>query len=316
MKFSLFDIFNPHHSEKLCEKTAFVFSPHYNLALDAHVFPAHKFGYIHELIQLDETIGKAPVYDPQPADKKQLAIVHDEEYLDDFLAGKVTERTKFSELPLNSSLIESFLYGVGGTIKAMQLTSEYQFVYNIGGGFHHAYADHAEGFCYLNDVAIAANLFLQNHPQKKVLIIDLDLHQGNGTAVIFQEQDHVYTFSMHQQNLYPHKEKSSFDIALHEGCGDKDYLHLLENALHKIESEFQADIIFYLAGADPFHNDTLGDLNLSLEGLQKRDRQIKNFAKKHSLPVVVVTAGGYAKNFQDTVTIHYNTAKIFAIEES
>ncbi|MCP5499569.1 MAG: histone deacetylase [Leptospiraceae bacterium] len=314
MVFSIFNLFEKKNEGlKASDRIAFIYSPQYNLALEAHVFPAHKFASLHDFLAMDEELCDVPFFDPEPATKENLLLVHTEELLDDLEELKYSYRTKRSELPLTHTLIENFKYGVGGTILAMQKTKEYKFVFNTGGGFHHSYPDHAEGFCYLNDVAVATRVYQKENPGKKVLILDLDLHQGNGNSFIFQQDDTVFTFSMHQENLYPVKEKSDLDIPLYDGCEDTEYLSELKRALHKLKN-FQPDLIFYLAGADPFEGDKLGSLRLSFKGLQERDRIVKAFAEEMKCPVVIVTAGGYAVNFQDTVKIHYNTARVFAID--
>ncbi|AOP35936.1 deacetylase [Leptospira tipperaryensis] len=269
---------------------------------------------VYNLVKQDPKLADLYVHKPGPAKDKELALVHTKEFLKDFFSLKLTERTQYSELPLTKQIVQSFVLAVGGTILAMELTRKYRFVYHIGGGFHHSMPDRAEGFCYLNDAAIAGKLFLKEHPGKKVLFIDLDLHQGNGNSVVFQNDPNVFTFSMHQENLYPKKEKSGMDIALAEGTDDKKYHDLLEESLNKISSSFQPDLIFYIAGADPFEGDSLGDLKLTFQGLRKRDKIVKDFALRVNAPTVILPAGGYAKDFHDTVTIHYNTIKVFAAD--
>ena len=182
---NLFDFFFPPSVKYSEENFSIVYSSYYDIYLGDHVFPGNKFSKIYELICLDENFSKIAIHEPEKATIEQLATVHTKEYLDDLLNLRITDRTKFSELPLTERILESFLYGVGGTILAMELTKKYQFVFNLGGGLHHSFADHAEGFCYLNDVAIATKLFLRDNPGKSVLIVDLDVHQGNGTAHIF-----------------------------------------------------------------------------------------------------------------------------------
>jgi acetoin utilization deacetylase AcuC-like enzyme len=223
----------------------------------------------------------------------------------------MTNLTKYSELPLTQSILETFLYGVGGTILATELTEKFDYVFNIGGGYHHSYPDHAEGFCYLNDVAVATNMYLGKYPENKVLIIDLDVHQGNGNSKIFQGDERVFTFSMHQENLYPKKEESSMDIGLPDNCSDTLYLKYLDDALDDIYKVHKPQLIYYLAGADPYEDDRLGSLKITKYGLISRDKKIKDFALKTNSKAVIVTAGGYATNTSDTVMIHYQTAREF-----
>ncbi|TGM61665.1 histone deacetylase [Leptospira adleri] len=300
--------------EKQLERIGLVYHPDYNMDLGPHVFPARKYQMVYNLVKQDPKLANLYVHKPDPAKEKELALVHTKEFLKDFFSLKLTERTQYSELPLTKQIVESFVLAVGGTILAAELTRKYRFVYHIGGGFHHSMPDRAEGFCYLNDAAIAGKLFLKENPGKKVLFIDLDLHQGNGNSIVFQNEPNVFTFSMHQENLYPKKEKSGMDIALDEGTDDKKYHALLEKSLDQIQSSFQPDLIFYIAGADPFEGDSLGDLKLTFQGLRKRDKIVRDFAIRVDAPVVILPAGGYAKDFHDTVTIHYNTIKVFAAD--
>jgi len=298
---------------KYSEKNfALVYSSFYDIYLGDHIFPGNKYSKIYELICLDENFSKITIHDPNKVTRSELELVHTQEYLDDLFNLCLTERTKFSELPLTERILESFLYGVGGTLLAMELTQTYQFVFNLGGGLHHSFSDHAEGFCYLNDVAVATKKYLLKNPGKQVLIVDLDVHQGNGNSKIFEDDPNVYTFSMHQDDLYPKKETSDYDIPLKNFTNDTEYLELLKKGLSEIKKDIKPDMIFYLAGADPFEGDRLGSIKLSFKGLTGRDELIKNFAKENNSKVVIVTAGGYAKDFIDTVKIHYHTAQVFA----
>ncbi|MBK8393908.1 MAG: histone deacetylase [Leptospiraceae bacterium] len=309
---NLFDFFFSKNNPYSENNFSIVYSTYYDIYLGDHVFPGNKFSKIYELICLDESFSKITIHEPEKATIEQLATIHTKEYLDDLFNLKITDRTRFSELPLTDRILESFLYGVGGTILAMELSKDYPFVMNLGGGLHHSFSDHAEGFCYLNDVAVASRIFLKNNPGKSVLIIDLDVHQGNGTAHIFKDDPSVFTFSMHQDNIYPKKEVSNFDVSLPENLSNSEYLSLLDKNLIEIKRQIKPDLIFYLAGADPFEGDRLGSIKLSFDGLEKRDQIVKNFALEVKARTVIVTAGGYAKHFLDTVKIHYHTAQVFA----
>ncbi|RLA92498.1 MAG: histone deacetylase [Deltaproteobacteria bacterium] len=194
---------------------------------------------------------------------------------------------------------------------AAQKAIEGVWVFHLGGGWHHAFPDKAEGFCYLNDVAIAVRKLQKENAIKKISIIDCDLHQGNGTAYIFQDDTSVFTFSIHQQNLYPVKQKSTLDIGLSDWADDQEYLQGLSRGIQKALLEFQPEIVFYLAGADPFKEDQLGSLQVSMEGLLQRDKMVFQACKEIMANVVVVLAGGYAVNTADTVQIHFNTAQAF-----
>ncbi|MCE9500519.1 MAG: histone deacetylase [Leptospira sp.] len=263
------------------------------------------------MIKNDPILRNIPLYKPPQASHEALRLVHTNEYIEDLFSLHKTASTGYSELPLNSDIVQSFMYSTGGTILATDLTSSFRFVFNLGGGFHHSFPDHAEGFCYLNDAAIATKHYQQKFPGRKVLFIDLDVHQGNGNTFTFRDDPDVFTFSMHQGNLYPKKEISDLDISLHEGCRDEEYLRLLEDSLRKIKAEFKPDLIYYLAGADPFEGDTLGEIKMSFSGLQARDVLVKQFIEETGARAVILTAGGYAKNFEDTCVIHFNTARIF-----
>ncbi|WP_207761491.1 histone deacetylase family protein [Leptospira perolatii] len=297
---------------KKLERLALVYHPEYNMDLGPHVFPARKYAMIYNLIKEDPKLSSLPAFQPAPVGEEELLLVHTPEFVSDFMNLRYTDRTMYSELPLNSTIVRSFCLGVGGTILATESTENYRYVYHIGGGFHHSMPDRAEGFCYLNDAAIATEIYLQRYPDRKVLFLDLDLHQGNGNARIFKDNPSVWTFSMHQEELYPKKEVSTLDIPLPNGIKDEGYLEALSGGLAKIRSTFQPDLIYYFAGADPFEDDSLGDLKLTFDGLKRRDKMVKEFADELNAAVVILPAGGYARNFHDTVRIHFNTIRVFA----
>lgn len=311
---SIFDIFRGKnsYSREVQNEFAIVYSPKYDLQLGDHVFPATKFSKIMEKISGERAFRKYRVYFPEKAAKNDLRLVHTEDYLNDLFELNHTSSTSYSELPLNEGIIDAFSYACGGTILATELSRTHKFIFHVGGGFHHSFPEHAEGFCYLNDGAIGARYFQRKFPTAKVLFIDLDLHQGNGNSYIFQGDHSVFTFSMHQENLYPKKENSSLDIPLDEGCDDSHYLKKLQKGLKKIESVFRPDLVFYLAGADPYEHDMLGSLKITMDGLIQRDILVKKFAEKIQCPLVVLLAGGYARDFSDTIQIHFNTAKVFS----
>ena len=245
-----------------------------------------------------------------PADHGQecLRRVHDADYLEDFLAARPTPPIISSELPINQDIVRWFLVAAHGTVTSVQAALERGACYHIGGGFHHAFASHAEGFCYINDVAVGAMWALQHNKADGVSVVDLDVHQGNGTAKIFQGEDRVFTFSMHQENNYPVKQKSDLDFGLDDGLGDSDYLLQLERGLAKAVLERRPELVIYVAGADPYYQDQLGGLNLTMEGLEERDRRVFAACERIGAPVVVVLAGGYAQDPSDTARIHFHTA--------
>ena len=204
-------------------------------------------------------------------------------------------------------MVRLFYLATGGTIKTAEIAREKGWGVHIGGGFHHAQAAKAEGFCYINDLAVAARHYLQLYHSERVLIIDLDLHQGNGTAKICQADTHIFTFSMHEEDNYPVKEKSDLDIPLYSGMTDEIYLQKLDDALHTILQRFSPNIILYQAGADPYYEDQLGNLALTKDGLRKRDRMVLEFVQKLNVPIVTTLGGGYALDTDDTVDIHVAT---------
>jgi acetoin utilization deacetylase AcuC-like enzyme len=202
----------------------------------------------------------------------------------------------------------SFL-AVSGTINASKSALNNGVSSNLAGGTHHAFADRGEGFCVLNDVAIAIRVLQRDTNAKKFLIVDCDVHQGNGTAFIFKDEDEIFTFSMHGAKNYPlHKESSNLDIELTDGTGDVEFHEILNEALHRI-IQHDPDLIFYLGGADPYEKDKLGRLNLTMEGLRIRDEIVLEFAKNEDVPIITVMSGGYAKDIKDTVEIHCNTIR-------
>jgi len=220
-----------------------------------------------------------------------------------------TARTVRSELPLTWEIILGYLIHAAGTIAACRLGLEDGVAMHLGGGFHHAFADHGEGFCYVNDVAVAVRKLQAEGRIARAAVIDCDLHQGNGTARIFQADPAVFTFSIHQEHLYPIKEKSDLDIGLADETGDDIYVEHLQAAVPKILAEHKPELVIYVAGADPFKDDQLGALRLTKRGLAMRDRVVIEGCHRRGIPVVPVLAGGYALNTADTVDIHTNTAR-------
>ncbi|MDZ7292786.1 MAG: histone deacetylase [candidate division KSB1 bacterium] len=286
----------------------FVYSPRYHADIGIHVFPIKKYHLVAEALSQKHQIPDAAFIEPLPATHEQLLRVHTERYLDDLYNCRWTPRTQDSELPLTREIVDMFILASGGTILAAELALAEGACVHIGGGFHHAFAEKAEGFCYINDLAVAIREMQTREKIQKAMVIDCDLHQGNGTANIFQQDKSVFTFSIHQWELYPVKEKSDFDIHLENGITDEEYWRHLENHIPDILDDFRPDLILYQAGADPFEYDQLGDLKLSIHGLSERDRLIFGWAKKRSIPVAVTLGGGYAYNTIDTVAIHVNTS--------
>jgi len=291
--------------------TRFVYSPKYNAEIGFHVFPTNKYGLIHARLAGEKIITGHNLIVPEMPDKKDLLKVIRPEYLDDLVHLRSTARTFPSEMPVTKSLIEAQMLCCDGSLRSAQtaMDADIRGCYHIGGGFHHAFADHAEGFCYLNDICYAAARMLEQGV-KKIAVVDCDLHQGNGTAKYFEHSDRVFTFSIHQEHLYPKKERSNLDIGLDFETGDAEYLQKLESALAVVIDDFKPELIIYLAGADPYMFDQLGNLKLTIEGLIKRDKMVIDRARENDIAVSVVLGGGYAEELDDTVEIHCNTARV------
>lgn len=287
----------------------FVYSSAYRADIGSHVFPTEKYPLIYKTLEEEGIITRENTLAPErPTDEELLKIIT-REYLEDLLNVRTTHRTFPSEMPVNRAIIEAQILCCGGSYLAANQARSQRACYHIGGGFHHAFPDHAEGFCYLNDVVFGVVMML-GQGVEKIAVVDLDLHQGNGTAKFFENDDRVFTFSMHQERLYPKKERSNLDIGLDGGIRDQEYLQKLDDALEIIFRDFRPDLVMYLAGADPYIFDQLGNLALSLEGLRKRDETVIRQCFSNGTPVAVVLGGGYGEDIHDTVEIHCNTARV------
>lgn len=287
----------------------FVYSQKYCVDLKGHVFPTEKYRLIYETLRKEMLINDDNVFEPEMPTKEEFLKIVTPEYLDDLINARTTFRTWASELPVEKDIIFWQMLGCGGSYLGAKLALNFGACFHIGGGLHHAFYDHAEGFCYLNDV-VYAGVKLLEMGVNRITVIDCDLHQGNGTAKFFEKERRVFTFSIHQEFLYPKKEKSDLDIGLDFDVGDEEYLEKLEFALTKIFGEFKPEFVIYLAGADPYMFDLLGNLKLTMAGLIKRDVMVIERAKKDNLPVMVALGGGYAQDVDDTVEIHCNTARV------
>jgi acetoin utilization deacetylase AcuC-like enzyme len=287
-----------------------IYSPRYHVDIGLHVFPTRKYQLVHARLVEDGVIAQRDVVAPQAAAWDDLALVHTREYLAKIRDGTLShEDIAQLELPWSSEMVEGFRLMVGGTIEAARLAvRQRSIVGHIGGGLHHAFPNHGEGFCPFNDVAVAIRV-LQRDGIQRAAVIDLDVHHGNGTAFIFESDPGVFTFSMHQQYNYPMwKPRGSLDIGLMDGTGDADYHRQLVEALPAVMAS-NPECLFYLAGADPYEQDQLGGLGLTLDGLRARDRIVIDQARRTGLPMVLVLAGGYARDVDDTVAAHVATMK-------
>jgi acetoin utilization deacetylase AcuC-like enzyme len=282
------------------------------MELGGHVFPVEKYRALKEVLIGAGLLREEDILEPEKSTKEDLLLVHEPEYLDDFYNLRWTHRTSFSELPLNETIVEGFLLMAGGTyLAAKAAVSSNRIGFHIGGGFHHAYRDHAEGFCYINDIAFAIEKLRKEKIIERAAVIDCDLHQGNGTAGIFRNIDEVFTFSIHQEYLYPYpKERSDWDVGLPNGTGDEEYLSLLRDAVPKILDQHKPQLVVYQAGADPYHGDQLGNLNLTMNGLRRRDEIVIGETRLRMIPLVITLGGGYAFRFEDVVKIHQQTAEV------
>jgi len=293
-------------------KTRIFYSDKYDINIGAHVFPTAKYKLIKNRLLKDlGIVNKILFVESENAKEEDLLLVHTEDYLSKLKYGKLSSGEILTlELPYSRELVEGSVLCSGGTIGAVEAALDDGIGIHLGGGFHHAFPDHGEGFCVLNDIAVSIKKWIKENRIKKALIIDCDLHQGNGTAYIFQNCKNVFTFSIHQENNYPFfKPKSDMDIGLRDKVRDKEYLENLEDNIPKIISDFKPGFIMYVAGADPYENDQIGNLALTKNGLKKRDYFIYNQARNYQIPLAVVLAGGYARERKDTVEIQFNTIK-------
>jgi acetoin utilization deacetylase AcuC-like enzyme len=288
-----------------------IYSKGYCIDIGQHVFPTIKYNLIHKKLIEDDGFEESDFIPPQPATEEDLLLVHDKDYIEKLNNGTLSPREVMTlELPYSKELVGASYLCVGGTILASQIALDTGVGIHIGGGFHHAFPDHGEGFCVFNDVAVGIRRMQRDRRIERALIIDCDLHQGNGTAFIFSKDKDIFTFSMHQENNYPFfKPKSDLDINLRDMVRDEEYLKELKKHVPVIISDHKPGLIVYVAGADPYKEDMIGNLSLTLEGLKERDRFVFNTARNYGVPIVCVLAGGYARNYNDTVLIHYNTVK-------
>ena len=286
-----------------------VFHEGYDLRLGEHVFQSQKFRMVRDLLLAEHIAEPADILAPEPATDEDILRVHTREWVDKLLHDTLSasERMRL-EIPYSSAAVTGFWLAAGGSILAAQRALRDGFGINIGGGFHHAFPGHGEGFCMIHDVAVAIRRLQADVAIRKVLVVDTDVHQGNGTAAIFARDEDVFTVSLHQENNYPEpKPPSDLDVNLADGTGDEEYLELLDKALAEAFRHFAPEMIFYIAGADPYREDQLGGLWLSMRGLRERDALVFAQARLRGLPVAVMFAGGYARKVEDTVRIHVNT---------
>ncbi len=316
-----------------------VYSDDYYLPIGQHVFPAEKYSRIHDRLLKTGIAELADFLTPEPASDEDILLVHTPEYVRKLKTGTLSPSEEIQlEVPFSPGLVRAFWLAAGGSILAARQALANRVSFNIGGGFHHAFPDHGEGFCMIHDVAVAIRCMQRDGKIRTAMTVDCDVHHGNGTAAIFAgtraaseplpsmaaslissahvakgkmrgaQSGDVFTISLHQHNNYPmYKPPSSIDVDLPDGTGDEDYLAWLDQTLSSGLRQFQPDLICYIAGADPYREDQLGGLALTIDGLKKRDELIFRVARARDIPVMVSYAGGYARDVEDTVTIHCNT---------
>lgn len=285
-------------------KPALVYSNNYALDLGTHVFPGQKYRLVFEAMKKRGTVEGFLHLEPSPASDDMVSRAHSPEYVDSLRSLKRNHMTEYSEIPLTKAIVEAFFLAAGGTVLAAREALSRGAAANVGGGFHHAGESRAEGFCYINDIAVAIRQLQGEQLIKKAAVIDCDLHQGNGTALIFKDDPSVFTFSIHQEKNYPLKAQSTWDIGLVDSTGDEEYLRKLGHAVPKILDSFAPDLVIYQAGADPYQDDQLGGLSITKNGLEQRDRIVYAHCRHRKIPWAVTLGGGYARDVQDTVEIH------------
>jgi len=279
---------------------------------DGHRFPIEKYALLRMHLLSKGILLPDELYVAEPASREQLLRVHTAGYVDRVLNGDLSQKElRRIGFPWSQQMVERARRSVGSTIAACRSASKDGIAVNLAGGTHHAYPDHGEGYCVFNDVAVAARQMQAEGCAQQILILDCDVHQGNGSAAIFASDQSVFTFDIHGAKNFPfHKEISDLDIALLDASGDEMYLDALQDGLNRALDCTHAELAIFLAGADPFSEDRLGRLSLSKYGLAERDRMVFAQLRRAGIPVAVVMAGGYGKNIQDTVDIHIQTVKL------
>ena len=319
-----------------------IYSDAYYLPIGEHVFPADKYRRVRDRLLATGVAEGKDFLEPRPATDQDILLVHKPEYVHKLKTGSLSPREEMElEVPYSPDLVQAFWLAAGGSILAARQALSDRASINLGGGFHHAFPDHGEGFCMIHDVAVAIRRMQRDDKIRTAMTVDCDVHQGNGTAAIFAgtrtasallpsagastldpsslgsalsgkirgaHAGDVFTISLHQHNNYPlSKPPSSIDVDLPDGMGDDDYMAWLDNALSSGLRQFEPALLCYIAGADPYREDQLGGLSLTIEGLKRRDELVFCVARARDIPVMVTFAGGYAQNVEDTVTIHCNT---------
>ena len=281
---------------------------------EGHRFPVAKYALLREAVIAEGIVPAERVHDPERADEEALALVHTRDYLRRFREGALdAAELRLLGFPWSEALVERSYRAVGGTIAAARHALATGVAMNLAGGTHHAFPDHGEGFCVFNDVAVAIRLLRGEGRLRRAAVIDLDVHQGNGTHAIFAGDAGVFTFSMHGGRNYPfHKVAGSLDVELADGTGDEEYLATLDDALPRVLAAAAPDLVVYIAGADPHEGDRLGRLALTFDGLARRDAMVLDGCREVGIPVAVTIGGGYGRRIEDTVRAHLRTVRVAA----
>jgi acetoin utilization deacetylase AcuC-like enzyme len=297
------------HNEEDVLPFRLAYAPGYDLSLGDHVFPSAKFRLVAERLRALGIAGEEDFVHPEPAGAAALELAHDPDWVRALRQGTLTyQQVLRLEIPYSSRMVNAFLLATGGTVEAARRALRDRISFNLAGGFHHAFRGHGEGFCAVNDIAVAIRQLQREGLARRAMVVDLDVHHGNGTAAIFADDPTVFTYSMHQFTNYPaEKPPSSLDVHLPDGLGDAPYLALLARTLEPAMRGFAPELVLYVAGSDPYFEDKLGGLALTQDGLRERDRMVFRMALRLGAPVAVTLAGGYAVLLQDTVSMHVNT---------
>ncbi|WP_421765328.1 histone deacetylase [Ekhidna sp.] len=279
---------------------------------DGHRFPMEKYDLLPEQLLHEGTIKQNNLFAPRELTTEEILAVHESSYWKKLQTLDFTrQEERRSGFPITKELVKREVTINAGTIQCADYALSYGVAMNIAGGTHHAFTDRAEGFCLLNDIAIASRYLIDSNKAKQILVVDLDVHQGNGTAEIFKNETKVFTFSMHGEHNYPlQKEQSDLDVPLKDGTDDSTYLNLLDNHLKKLLDEVQPDFIFFQSGVDVLATDKLGRLGLSINGCRSRDKLVLSEAKRHQIPIVASMGGGYSKEIKDILEAHANTYRL------
>jgi acetoin utilization deacetylase AcuC-like enzyme len=302
----------------MANRLSVVWHPAYEVDIGPHVFPTQKYGLVRARLLEDHSLTPADFVTPEPASDAEVGLVHTDDFIRKIKTGDLSRYEQMVlEVPFSAELREAMWLCAGGSIVTARLALELGIAAHLGGGFHHAFPDHGEGFCLINDIAVAIRVLQHEGSISRAAVIDCDVHHGNGTAAIFANEPAVFTFSMHQERNYPAwKPPSDLDLGLADGTRDEQYLSLLGRHLPEIIQRHRPELVFFLAGADPYREDQLGGLDLTIEGLRLRDGLVFDTCRESGVPVALTLAGGYAIRQDDTIEIHCNTVREAALRQA